>query len=86
MSHEHDTASGEGMPDRPARDESPAPESDTVLVRLDGPFWCTAFNVTDDDGGTLVIDRTGVEVSRDSLPDLQDTAARQGVTLSTEGE
>jgi hypothetical protein len=83
-----DTATGEGMPE-PRGPKAPsepveAPSSDTTTVRVESPFWCTEFRLPKEDGDTLVIDRSGVEVANSDLEALLDAATKSGVSLSTE--
>lgn len=61
-----------------------APTGTTVLVKVTGPMWCTAFNFPQEGGGTLTVDRRGVEVAADLLPALKHSADKSGVTLSME--
>lgn len=68
-------------PQAPAQE---APTSATALVKVTGPMWCTGFNFPQAGGGTLAIDRRGVEVATDLLPALKHSADKSGVTLSME--
>lgn len=84
--HEHDTATGEGMP--PAKEHETKAQSadeETVFVKPEGfPFWQTALHLPQEDGATLVIDASGSHVPKAQLDSLREQAARSGVTLSTE--
>lgn len=74
---DHDTATGEGMP------EPPEPEpSATVVLRLSGPAFTTSFTCETADGGTLVVTLHGVEVPVEQAEALIDLAAKSGVTLT----
>jgi hypothetical protein len=83
MSHhpEHDTASGEGMPEPKAHEA--ADEEMTFVVPEPLPFWCTALNLPQEDGATLVIERDGSHVPTANLEALREQAARSGYTLNT---
>ena len=84
---EHDTATGEGMPEpKPQKPEPPAKAPTTVSLRLTAPFWCSAYNLPMEDGGTLGIDKKGVEVPVQDADDIIETAAKHGVTITKVSE
>lgn len=59
----------------------PAPVEQNVFVRVAGRPGSSALVFNRPEGGTLVIDREGVEVPEGLVPDLQAAADRGGVTL-----
>lgn len=64
-------------------EESPEPEGETVVLFIEqAPFYVTSVTLVDSEGGTLVIDRNGTEVSREDEDRLVAEAALSGVALN----
>jgi hypothetical protein len=73
-------------PEEPTPTPEPQKDEDTTFVVPEGlPFWCTALNLPQEDGSTLVIDREGASVPTADLEALRDQAANSGVALTTPG-
>lgn len=63
-------------------DDKPAKAKPATTRLAVADPWCTKFTFPETTAGTLVIDRTGVEVPLDEAPALIDIAAKHGVTIT----
>jgi hypothetical protein len=90
---EDETATGEGMPEKPDHPDTPgqgkkaaaraqdAEAPTTTTLTVSGPPWCTGMRLTLADGSTLLVTRKGADVPADQAAALINTAAKHGVTL-----